>query len=72
MEAWAFLLSTTTPDRACSSLKWIEYGVYGDLTMTYPLADSIYLGGTIGVSASFKGFTKVTPWRCEFACLDSE
>ena len=28
-------------------LKWIEYGVYGDLVIMYPKPYSIYLRGTI-------------------------
>ena len=31
-------------------LKWIEYGVYGDLIIIYPKPYSIYLRGTIGFS----------------------
>ena len=30
------------------SLKWIEYGVYGDVTVRYPKPFSMYLRGTIG------------------------
>ena len=29
-------------------LKWIEYGIYGDLIMIHPKLYSIYLRGTIG------------------------
>ena len=30
-------------------LKWIDYGVYGDLIMIYPKSCSTYLRGTIGL-----------------------
>ena len=34
-------------DRSTVPLKWIEYGLYGDLVKTYPKSYSIYLRGTI-------------------------
>ena len=34
--------------RVYSLLKYIEYGVFGDLIIRYPEAYSVYLRGTIG------------------------
>ena len=42
-------------------LKWIEYGVYGDLIMTCPKPYSIYLRGTIRFRVCVSGWGSEWP-----------
>ena len=65
MPALGFTLMANMVERLVP-LKWIEYGVYGDLINIYPPQYSIYLRGTIDVPSFMKLFPLPRSWVGRF------